>query len=106
MLVFTTSIDAGYIKQHQTDPNSIVNYAVSLVPVWAAHIRGIVDNQRYYVAIKVRNMLTLPYKTRESITTALIADITLFGMLNDFVTLDEVLALCDKEKLVDALRRV
>lgn len=106
MLVFTMSIDTGYIKQHQMDPNSIVDYAISLVPNWAAHIRGIVDNQRYYVAVKVRNMLTLPYKTREAITTALITNISLFGMLNDFVALDEVLALCDKERLVDALRRV
>lgn len=106
MLIFKTDIDSAFIKQNQTEPDIIVDYAISLVPTWAVHIRGIVDNQRYYVAVKVRNMLTIPYKTRENITRALIDGISLFGMLNDFVTLDEVLQLCDKEKLVEALRRV
>lgn len=106
MIVATTEINNDYIKQHQTDPESIVEYATSLVPAWAAHIRGITDNQRYYVAVKVRNMLTIAYKTREAICNALIDGVSLFGMLNDFVTLDELLDMCDKDKLAEALRRM
>lgn len=106
MLVAVIDIDTEFIKQHQMEPESIVRYAVSLVPSWAVHIRGIVDNQRYYVAVRVRNMLTIAYKTREAITNALIREISLYGMLNDFITLDELLDECDKTKLSEALRRI
>lgn len=105
MLIGTKDLNFEYIKQHQSEPDSIVNYALSLVPKWAVHIRGIVANQRYYVAVKVRNMLTIPYKTREAITNRLIEDISLYGMINDFVSLDELLSECNTEKLVEALRR-
>lgn len=105
MLIGAKDLNLEYIKQHQTEPDSILDYAVSLVPDWAVHIRGIVGNQRYYVAVKVRNILTIPYKTRETITNKLIDGISLYGMINDFVSLDELLSECNTEKLVDALRR-
>lgn len=105
MLIATTDVDFDYIKKHQMEPDSVVEYAESLVPSWAKHIRGIVDNQRYYVAVRVRNLLSIAYKPRKAITDALIKNVTLFGMLNDFVTVDELLDLCDKDKLTEALRR-
>lgn len=104
MIVGTTDIDMQYIRQHVGDPDTIVKYACSLVPSWASHIQGIMDNQRYLVAVKLRNMLSIPYKVRESATSALIEGISLYGMVNDFVSITEIIDLCDKDKLAEALK--
>lgn len=104
MIIATTDIDYGYIKSNVTEPDKVLKYVNGLIPAWAAHVRNIQDNQRYYVAIHVRNILTIPYKIRKTLTDRLIGGISLYGMINNFVTLDDILNECDKSKLIDALR--
>lgn len=103
MIIAERKLDYSYLKDNISNTEKIVDYAIGLVPKWARHIESVVDNQRYYVAIHLRNMLSIPYKLRSNATNKLIDGITISGMMSDFVTIDEILNECNKEQLVQAL---
>ena len=64
MLVGSTNIDYRTLKSFAGKPEELVTYVENMVPVWARHIKCLSHNQRFYVAIHLRSVLTLPYKTR------------------------------------------
>lgn len=99
MLIAEKTIDYEVIHQLSNKPSSIVTYIESLVPRWASHIEGITDNQRFYAAIHIRKMLTIPYPIRNAIVEALVKDICINGVVYDFVTINDLIEMCNKELL-------
>lgn len=105
MIVGTTNIDYETVYLYTSAPEGLVDYAKNLVPLWARHIPGIVDNQRYLVALHVRKMLTIQFYTRKSMTDALIKDIKITGIINQFISIYDILECCDTKKLLEMLER-
>jgi len=103
MLIANKTLDYETIHKLSNNPESVVAYIEDMVPKWARHIKGITDNQRFYAAVHVRKMLTLPYQTRHAITEALVDGIYINGIVYDFITLSDLLALCDKDTLLNAI---
>lgn len=104
MIVGTLDLDFDKIHDCTEHVSELCDYSDSLVPKWARHITPIVHNQRYYVAIHVRNMLTIPYKKRKEMFNELIADIHLKGVMSEFIPISDILAECDKELLCSAIQ--
>lgn len=100
MIVGTTSLDYKELKMFVDKPEELVCYVDNLVPMWAKHIKGIVYNQRYYVAVHLRNVLTIPYKSRMAMVDALIKDVTLTGIMSDFTSIIDIVESCNKESLL------
>lgn len=103
MLIGTDQIDYKELYKRVNNPEELVTYVETLVPVWANHIHAIVYNQRYFTAVQIRNMLQIPYKTREACTDALLDGISINGVMNGFVPITDVIEQCDKEALIAAL---
>lgn len=105
MIVGTSNIDLSKLKSAVLNGEDIVDYSNSLVPVWARHIKGIESNQRYYVAITLRGMSSIPYKMRKPYIDRLIDGITLSGVANNVCTIYDILNMCNKDKLIESLKR-
>lgn len=104
MIVGTTSIEFEDIRKFINKPNDLVEYVTTLVPTWARHIDCLVHNQRFYVAIHIRGMLTIPYKQRVEMTKALTSGIRIKGVISSFTSIYDIIDLCDKELLVEMLK--
>ena len=105
MVVGSVDIDIDELKNVVNSNDDILEYSDSLVPVWARHIRGIIHNQRYYVAITLRNIISIPYKTRKPQISRLLEGVVLSGVANNICSIDDIIDMCDKDKLVEALQK-
>ena len=103
MLIATDELNFTELLGYQNDPGALRSYVESLVPAWASNIPGIYDNQRFYVAVKLRNTISLPYKTRLAMANSLIENTHLRGLMSNFVTLDTMLKSCDTDILCKLL---
>lgn len=104
MIIGTTNIDYSIIKSFVGKPDDLVTYVENLVPTWARHVPSIVHNQRFYIAIHVRKVLTIPYKQRMELVNALIENINIQGIMSNFTAITDVINVCDKEALVEMLK--
>lgn len=103
MIVGNLNLDYTEIKKFVNHPQDIVAYCDNTIPVWCKHITPIVMNQRYYMAIHIRDMLTLPFKVRSALVETLIKDVTITGVMSHFISIYDVLEACDKEKFTRVL---
>lgn len=103
VLVGSTDLNFAEIKKFVGRPLDIVAYATSLVPIWARHMDVLVNNQRYYLAINIRNMLSIPYKQRDELVKILTANIRIAGVITGFTPITELVDNCDKDKLIQML---
>ncbi len=103
MIVGTTKLDYERLKQFEGNPDELIEYVDMLVPSWALHIKGIASNQRFYVAIHLRKLLTIPYKPRMELVNALVSGIRIAGVITQFTPITDIVDICDKQLLVKML---
>lgn len=104
MLIYTKNVNWKKLKSMASKPEAAVPYVLSLIPDWAAHIRNIKNNQRYYASVYMRKVYALPFKDRMAIVNALTENISVSGLTNCFISIEEILDVCDKEALLAALK--
>lgn len=100
MIVGRTNLNYAELKRFVGKPHELVAYTENLVPAWARHINEIVANQRYYVAIHLRNVLSIPYKQRKELVEALIEGVSITGVMSSFTSITELVDACDKSMLI------
>ena len=105
MIVGTTEINYADLKLFVGKHEELVVYVENLVPIWARHIKCLAHNQRFYVAIHLRGVLSIPYKQRIAMCEALIDGINVRGVMSSFTSITEILDVCDKKSLVEMLKR-
>lgn len=104
MVVGCSSINFDELRKHLGSPESVLGYTLSLVPTWAKGIKGIEDNQRYFIALHIRKMLSIPYNKRKELTDALVNKICITGISSTVTSITDIVEHCDKEILADLLR--
>ena len=103
MLIGSTEIDYNFIKRNVSEPDRICMYAEDLVPVWARHLPNITDNQKYYLAIRIRNAISIPYKLRSNLVKELTKGVSISGLVHQVTTIEQIIAACDTETLARVL---
>ncbi len=106
MLIYTKELNWEKLKAFSKNPDRVVKEVESVIPKWAAHINNIYNNQRYFAAIYLRNVLAIPFKERMAVVNALTDGISLSGLTAYFVSIEELIDYCDKEDLLEALKRL
>ncbi len=101
MFVWTDKIDVNALSRAIKNGVDLRTFSDNLVPKFARHISGIMSNQRYVVALKIRK-LGLDFKTRKALIQQLCNDVSITGLLNQVVSLQEVLDSCDTDTLLKA----
>lgn len=70
MIVGTKDVEAYEVAQHCRDLNMLRSYSDSLVPRILQHDKRIINNQRYLIALVVRDIKSIPYAQRRNYTKA------------------------------------
>lgn len=105
MIVGTTYIDYEVLKSFVGRPQDLVVYVENLVPSWARHIKCLTQNQRFYVAIHLRGVLTIPYQVRMELVNALIEGISVRGIISSFTSITEIVDVCNKDALAQMVKQ-
>ena len=104
MVIGESKIDYDVLKSFIGRPAELVVYVESLVPKWARHVPSITYNQRFYVAIHLRAVLTIPYKQRMELVDALVDGISIHGIMSSFTPIEDIINVCNKDDLVEMLK--
>lgn len=99
MIVGTKDIDAADVLRHCKDVETLRNYSELLVPRIIRHDRRIVSNQKYCVAMIVRDLKSIPYARRKELYEGLLEDVSIFGVANMWYDFDDIMAEIDIDKL-------
>ena len=105
MVIGSANLDYEVLKKFVGRPADLLTYVDAMVPTWARHIKGITYNQRFYVAIHLRGILTLPYKQRMELVNALVEGVTIQGIINGFTPITDIVDLCDKQALAEMFKQ-
>lgn len=103
MIIGSDKLDYNALRRYVNNKTGLLEYARSLVPMWAQHIPSIFDNQRYYVALNLRKVTSLNYATRKDMIETLVKDIHIRGAVSGFVTIHDVINETNKEALLEVL---
>lgn len=104
MIIGKKEIDYKALRTYQNRISELVDYVDKMIPNWAYHIKGIHENQRYYVAIHLRNVLTIPYKVRKEMLDTLIRGINISGKCDCFIDVHDIVLKCNTDVLRDCLK--
>lgn len=104
MIIGTDVLDYELLKTFVGRPKELVDFVEETVPLWARHITCLVHNQRFYVAVHLRNVLTIPYKPRMELVNALTEGISIQGIISSFTPIQDILDACNKETLIEMLK--
>jgi hypothetical protein len=100
MIIGDAKIDYENLKRFVGRPDDLVTYAENQVPIWARHIKCLAQNQRFYIAIHLRGVLTISYKVRMELVNALVDGIIIKGVISTFTPINDIIDTCNKEALI------
>lgn len=86
--------------------HNLSSYSVSLVPKYLRHNRAIINNQKYYVALAVRENKKLKFDKRMQLCQSLLSDVSITGTISAFYSIDEIFPYVDFNKLFYNLQEV
>lgn len=98
-MVVGSEIDTRKLIRASSSLEELKKYSDGLVPKCLRHIKELIYNQRYYVAIELRNVKSLDFYKRNEMANKLIEDIYISGTFNEVVFISEVLAYADMDKV-------
>lgn len=101
MIVGCREVDLKKLKSVYNVQESLDNYCISLVPKYVRHVKEIVDNQKYLVALYLRTLESIPFKEREYWSNYLTKDIHVTGLLNSIVDFKDLMLYTDVKQLVN-----
>ena len=105
MIVGTKEINLKVLKSKCGSIESLITYCEELVPRIVRHNREIVDNQKYLVALYLRDIKTIPFDKRHELCEELLRDVSLTGHANEIHDFDEILGEIDVDKLATYINK-
>lgn len=99
MIVGTKDVEYSAIRAHCTDVETLSNYCEMLVPRIIRHDKRIVNNQKYYIAMIVRTMQSIPWNRRKELYEGLLRGVSVTGVINTIYDFNDVLNDIDIDKL-------
>lgn len=105
MLIGSTDIDNELVTELVDNHKALIAYAESLVPLWAKHLPHVINNQRYYMALMIRNMLHISFYVRMSACKCLMEGCYICGIVNEVIPISRVFDACNTELLVKMLKK-
>ena len=99
MLVGVTNLNSDELLKHCGSAESLIQYSVELVPTYFRHQKAIVDNQRYLVAVYVRNLFKNDYNKWHPLCEGLLEGVHITGTVTNLYSCTDLLEACDTEIL-------
>lgn len=103
MIVGTKVVDTSQLRIACKSTMDLIKFSDSLVPRCLSHIEEIKNNQRYLVAIKVRQLQGIPYVFKQKLQDSLLENITIRGTLNVLIDLEDLMLNVNVDKILKEL---
>lgn len=100
MIVGTKDFDFEELKLATESDEQLQDFVVRLVPTFLRHIQPVMDNQKYYVALYIRNMQSIPYQIRKDRSEKLLEGVSITGVINTVIDFSDILLYTNVETLL------
>lgn len=96
MIVGCKDIDFVELKHACRSEDSLLRFTLGLVPTPLRHIREIVDNQKYFVALQVRSIQSLTWQKRKDLCESLLHGARIKGVPDALYDYSDLLLAIDR----------
>lgn len=103
MIVGDSNVDYALIRRYISQPELFPKAVELTVPIWCRHLTAVIYNQRYMYAVYTRNLISIPYKQKQAMLQKLLEGVSITGTTTTFVSITDILNVCNKEKLAEML---
>jgi hypothetical protein len=97
MLVGRKEIVFTDLKRACRSSDALQKFALSLVPMPLQHLSDIIGNQKYYVALQVRAIQSLTWKTKKQLCEDLLHGVRVKGIPTVLYDYEDILMAIDRE---------
>ena len=99
MIVGSKNIDRSELANRVSSVSKLIEYSDSLVPEYLRYRREILFNQRYIVALAIREIQSIPYSDRVTLLDNFLRDTYITGVVDRIYDIEDLFDYVDKEEV-------
>lgn len=99
MIVGSKNIDRSELANRVSSVSKLIEYSDSLVPEYLRYRREILFNQRYIVALAIREIQSIPYSDRVTLLDNFLRDTYITGVVDRIYDIEDLFDYVDREEV-------
>jgi hypothetical protein len=99
MIVGSKNVNKSELAKCVSSVSKLIDYSDSLVPEYLRYRKEILFNQRYIVALAIREMQSIPYNDRVMLLDRFLRDIYITGVVDRIYDIEDLFDYVDKEEV-------
>jgi hypothetical protein len=99
MIVGSKNINKSELAKCVSSVSKLIDYSDSLVPEYLRYRKEILFNQRYVVALAIREMQSIPYNDRVMLLDRFLRDTYITGVVDRIYDIEDLFDYVDKEEV-------
>lgn len=99
MIVGSKNINKSELAKCVSSVSKLIDYSDSLVPEYLRHRKEILFNQRYIVALAVREIQSISYNDRVALLDNFLRDTYITGVVDRIYDIEDLFDYVDKEEV-------
>lgn len=99
MIVGSKNINKSELTKYVSSVSKLIEYSDSLVPEYLRYRKEILFNQRYIVALAVREIQSISYNDRVALLDNFLRDTYITGMVDRIYDVEDLFDYVDKEEV-------
>ena len=99
MIVGSKNINKSELTKYVSSVSKLIEYSDSLVPEYLRYRKEILFNQRYIVALSVREIQSISYNDRVALLDNFLRDTYITGVVDRIYDIEDLFDYVDKEEV-------
>lgn len=99
MIVGSKNVNKSELAKCVSSVSKLIDYSDSLVPEYLRYRKEILFNQRYVVALAIREMQNIPYNDRVMLLDRFLRDTYITGVVDRIYDIEDLFDYVDKEEV-------
>ena len=99
MIIGSKNINKSELTKYVSSVSKLIDYSDSLVPEDLRYRKGILFNQRYIVALAIRDMQSISYNDRVALLDNFLRDTYITGVVDRIYDIEDLFDYVDKEEV-------
>lgn len=99
MIVGSKNVNKSELAKCVSSVSKLIDYSDSLVPEYLRYRKEILFNQRYIVALAIREMQNIPYNDRVMLLDRFLRDTYITGVVDRIYDIEDLFDYVDREEV-------
>ena len=99
MIVGSKNVNKSELAKCVSSVSKLIDYSDSLVPEYLRYRKEILFNQRYVIALAIREMQSIPYSDRVMLLDRFLRDTYITGVVDRIYDIEDLFDYVDKEEV-------